>query len=268
MNIIILKDKDAVSKKGAEIIKAQINGKLNSVLGLATGSTPLGIYKYLIDYYKNDEISFKNIVSFNLDEYVGLPVEDKNSYINFMKENLFDEIDINPENINIPNGNTADVEKESQNYENKINSFGGVDLQLLGLGHNGHIGFNEPGAKFKLYTHLIDLSDETIEANKRFFDKVDDVPRQAITMGIKTIFKAKKILLVALGEGKSDIINKLLSGEISPDLQASILHLHPNVTILLDEEAASKLSNIEDKKNLKKSEVLHDDKVIKIISLK
>ncbi len=268
MEIIILKDKDAVSKKGAEIIKAQINGKLNSVLGLATGSTPLGIYEYLIDYYKNGEISFKNIVSFNLDEYVGLSVDDKNSYINFMKENLFNEIDIKFENINIPNGNASDVNKEIENYEKKINSFGGVDLQLLGLGHNGHIGFNEPGAKFKLYTHLIDLSDETIDANKRFFDKIDDVPRQAITMGIKTIFNAKKILLVALGEGKSDIINKLLSGEISPDLQASILHLHPNVTILLDEEAACKLSNMENEKKFKKNNVLYEDKIIKVISLK
>jgi len=243
MEVIILKDKEAVSKKAARIIRNQVNNKSNSVLGLATGSTPIGIYENLVRYYQEEKVDFRNVITFNLDEYVGLDPKNENSYISFMKHHLFNHVNISDYNINIPSGLSEDFEAEAMEYERKIASFGGVDIQLLGIGHNGHIGFNEPGSNFKLHTHVINLNDKTIEANKRFFDSIDDVPKQAVTMGIKTIFSARKILLVALGEGKKEAVNRLLNEEISPDLQASILHLHPDVTILLDVAAASGITS-------------------------
>ena len=241
MRIIETKDYADMSRKAANIIAAQIIMKPASVLGLATGSSPIGTYDNLVAMYENGDLDFSDITTVNLDEYKGLDRANDQSYYYFMHKNLFDRVNIDPERTNVPNGMEPDAEKECKRYEEFINSLGGVDLQLLGLGHNGHIGFNEPAPAFDKVTHCVDLTESTIEANKRFFASADDVPRQAYTMGIGTIMRAKKVLLVASGEDKADIVAKAFFGDVTPDVPASILQMHPDVTIVCDEAALSKI---------------------------
>ena len=241
MKIIVTKDYEDMSRKAANIISAQIITKPECVLGLATGSTPIGTYDQLVERYEKGDLDFSKVSSVNLDEYRGLDHDHDQSYYYFMHEHLFDRVNIDPANTNVPDGTEEDAEKECKRYEEVILSYGGIDLQLLGLGHNGHIGFNEPSDVFDKETHCVDLTESTIEANKRFFASADEVPRQAYTMGIGTIMKAKKILVVASGEDKAEIVAKAFCGEITPEVPASILQFHPDVTVVVDEAAASKL---------------------------
>ena len=239
MIIYRAKDYKDMSRKAANIISAQVIMKPNCTLGLATGSTPLGIYDQLTEWYKKGDLDFSAVHSVNLDEYRGLPKENDQSYYYFMHKNLFDRVNIRPENTNVPNGMEPDAEKECRRYEKLIAGLGGIDLQLLGLGHNGHIGFNEPGEAFEKETHCVDLQERTIEANKRFFDSADEVPRQAYTMGIKTIMQAKKILVAVSGEDKAEIVKKAFFGPVTPAVPASILQMHNDVTVVADEAALS-----------------------------
>lgn len=222
-------------------IKKLISEKPNAVLGFATGSTPLGAYKELINLYKKSEIDFSEVITFNLDEYVGLEQTDPNSYRYFMDYNLFNHINIPKKNTHVPNGCAADLQHECIEYENMIKKAGGVDLQILGIGHNGHIGFNEPGTPFNSITHVVDLDERTRKANSRFFSTVDEVPGRAISMGIKTIMMSRKIILIVFGEDKADIIKEALTGKITEQVPASVLQLHPNVSVYMDDKAASKL---------------------------
>lgn len=239
MKIIICKNYEELSSTAANLIKDQIISKKDSVLGLATGSSPLKTYEKLVDLYKNNLLDFSEIKSVNLDEYKGLTKDNTNSYYFFMKENFFNKINIKEENINIPNGMALDELEECENYEEKINSLGGIDLQLLGIGHNGHIAFNEPASHFSKETHCVELSESTIKANSRFFETEDEVPKKAFTMGIGTIFKAKKIILIASGKDKAKIIKEAFFSEVNPNVPASILQFHKDVSIILDEDAAS-----------------------------
>ena len=241
MSIIKAKDYDDLSRKAANIISAQVLLKPDCVLGLATGSTPIGTYKQLIEWYEKGDLDFSAAKSVNLDEYRGLTRDNDQSYYYFMYNNLFKHININMENTNVPDGTEPDSEKECSRYENVIEAYGGVDLQLLGLGHNGHIGFNEPDKDFPRTTHCVDLTQSTIEANKRFFASVDDVPKQAYTMGIGTIMKARKILLVVSGADKAQILHDVLCGPVTPEVPASILQLHSDVIVVADEAAMAKL---------------------------
>lgn len=241
MRIIEAKDYQEMSRKAAEVIAAQVTMKPNCVLGLATGSSPIGTYDQLVEWYEKGDLDFSTVKTVNLDEYRGLTHDNDQSYYYFMHEHLFDRVNIDPANTNVPDGTEPDAEKECARYEELIKSYGGIDLQLLGLGHNGHIGFNEPADAFTVTTNCVDLTESTIEANKRFFASADDVPRQAYTMGIGTIMKAKKILVVVNGEGKADIVAKAFFGLVTPEVPASILQLHPDVTIVADKEALSKI---------------------------
>ncbi len=231
-----------MSRKAANIISAQVIMKPDCVLGLATGSTPIGIYQQLIDWYNKGDLDFSETKSVNLDEYKGLPRDNDQSYYYFMYNNLFKHVNINLDNTNVPNGMEPDSDKECQRYEKVIADLGGVDLQLLGLGHNGHIGFNEPDEAFGTITHCVDLTQSTIEANKRFFASIDDVPKQAYTMGIKTIMQAKKILLVVSGADKAEALYKTVCGPVTPQVPGSILQLHNNVVVVADEAALSKIT--------------------------
>lgn len=241
MKIYKAKDYKDMSRKAANIISAQVIMKPNCVLGLATGSTPIGTYDQLVEWYNKGDLDFSEVTTVNLDEYKGLPRTNDQSYYYFMHQHLFDRVNIDPERTNVPNGMEPDAEKECGRYEELIRSLGGVDLQLLGLGHNGHIGFNEPGEAFEKETHCVDLTESTIEANKRFFASADDVPKQAYTMGIKTIMQAKKILIVVKGENKADIVERAFFGPVTPEVPASILQLHNDVTLVGDEEALAKI---------------------------
>jgi len=241
MIIYVGKDYQDVSRKAANIMSAQIIMKPNAVLGLATGSTPVGLYKQLIEWYNKGDLDFSQITSVNLDEYKGLSGDNDQSYRYFMNTNLFNHVNIDKAHTYVPNGLEPDSEKACEAYNEIIRSVGGIDLQLLGLGNNGHIGFNEPADEFTKVTGEIDLTDSTIEANKRFFESEDDVPRQAYTMGIKNIMQAKKILVVVSGEDKADILKEVLYGPITPEVPASILQLHHDVTIVADEAALSKI---------------------------
>lgn len=241
MKILKAKDYSDLSRKAANLISAQILMKPHCVLGLATGSTPIGTYKQLVDAYNQGDLDFSEVTTVNLDEYKGLPKDNDQSYYYFMYNNLFKHININLDNTNVPNGMEPDSEKECSRYEQVISSLGGVDLQLLGLGHNGHIGFNEPAQAFEKTTHCVDLTESTIEANKRFFASIDDVPKQAYTMGIQTIMKAKKILLLVSGEDKAAILRDALCGPVTPQVPASILQLHNDVIVVADEAALSKM---------------------------
>lgn len=236
------KDYEDMSRKAANIISAQVIMKPDCVLGLATGSTPIGLYKELVEGYEKGDLDFSEVKTVNLDEYKGLNRENDQSYYYFMHDNLFDHINIPEENTHLPNGMESDSEKECARYTKLIQSMGGVDLQLLGIGHNGHIGFNEPSESFDKDVHCVNLTQSTIEANKRFFASADDVPKQAYTMGIKTIMQAKKILIVANGEGKADIVRDAFFGPITPQVPASVLQLHNDVTLVADEAALSKVS--------------------------
>lgn len=241
MKIYKAKDYKDMSRKAANIISAQVIMKPNCVLGLATGSTPIGTYDQLVEWYNKGDLDFSEVTTVNLDEYKGLPRTNDQSYYYFMHQHLFDRVNIDQERTNVPNGMEPDAEKECGRYEELIRSLGGVDLQLLGLGHNGHIGFNEPGEAFEKETHCVDLTESTIEANKRFFASADDVPKQAYTMGIKTIMQAKKILIVVNGENKADIVERAFFGPVTPEVPASILQLHNDVTLVGDEAALAKI---------------------------
>ena len=241
MKIYKAKDYKDMSRKAANIISAQVIMKPNCVLGLATGSTPIGTYDQLVEWYNKGDLDFSEVTTVNLDEYKGLPRTNDQSYYYFMHQHLFDRVNIDPERNNVTNGMEPDAEKECGRYEELIRSLGGVDLQLLGLGHNGHIGFNEPGEAFEKETHCVDLTESTIEANKRFFASADDVPKQAYTMGIKTIMQAKKILIVVNGENKADIVERAFFGPVTPEVPASILQLHNDVTLVGDEAALAKI---------------------------
>ena len=238
MKIIRAKDYDQMSRKAANIISAQVIMKPDCVLGLATGSSPLGIYRQLIDWYNKGDVECYSV---NLDEYVGLDITSDQSYVYFMHHNFFDSINIRADHTFIPNGKNTDIAAECERYDKQIASLGGIDLQLLGIGRNGHIGFNEPDRVFTKGTHCVSLAESTIEANKRFFDSIDDVPRQALTMGICDIIQAKKVVLVASGEDKADAVQKAFFGPVTPEVPASILQLHPNFTLVADEEALKKV---------------------------
>lgn len=241
MKVYRAKDYEDMSRKAANILSAQVTLKPDSVLGLATGSTPIGTYKRLIAGYKNGDLDFSQVKSVNLDEYRGLPRDNDQSYYYFMYNNLFKDINIDLNNTNIPDGTEPDSDKECSRYDAVVASMGGVDIQVLGLGHNGHIGFNEPADEFPKNTHCVDLTESTIEANKRFFADVNDVPRQAYTMGIQTIMSAKKILLLVSGADKAQILRDVICGPITPQVPASILQLHNDVIVIADEAALSKM---------------------------
>lgn len=237
MNIRTFDQEKELNTTGAELIASLLQSKPKAVLGLATGSSPVGIYNELIDMYNRGLVSFASASSFNLDEYVGLPVNHPESYRSFMNEKLFNHVDIKLENTHVPDGNAPDLDAECAHYEQLLNDHGPVDLQLLGIGHNGHIGFNEPGVSLTGSTHVVDLKEETLKANARFFPSIDDVPKQAITMGVASILKAKQIVLIARGEDKAEIIRTALTGPITTECPGSLLQCHPNVTVLLDRGA-------------------------------
>ena len=240
VKIIRTKDYADMSRKAANIISAQVIMKPDCVLGLATGGTPVGTYEKLVERYNEGDLDFSEVTSVNLDEYRGLPKEHPESYWSFMHKNLFDKVNIDPAKINLPDGTNPDAEDACTKYNQIIHAVGGIDLQLLGIGHDGHIGFNEPGEAFELETHCVDLTPATIEANKRFFDGNEDlVPKQAYTMGIRTIMQARKVLMVVNGAGKAEIVKKAFFGPVTPEVPASILQLHPDFILVGDEEALS-----------------------------
>ena len=239
MNIVRAKDYQDMSKKAAGIIASQIIMKPNCVLGLATGSTPIGAYENLVEWYQNGDLDFSKVSSVNLDEYRGITRENDQSYYYFMNKNLFGKVNIDKANTHLPDGMESDSDKACSDYNKAIEAVGGIDLQLLGLGHNGHIGFNEPSEEFVPDTHCVDLAPSTIEANKRFFASYDDVPKQAYKMGIRNIMLARKVLVVVSGEDKAAIVRDAFFGPITPKVQASVLQLHPNVTLVADEAALS-----------------------------
>lgn len=241
MKIYRAKDYQDMSRKAANILSAQVIMKPDCTLGLATGSSPIGTYSQLVEWYKKGDIDFSEVTTVNLDEYKGLPKENEQSYYYFMHEHFFDQVNIKKERSFLPNGMELDSEKECKRYDELIHSFGGVDLQLLGLGRNGHIGFNEPDEAFEKGTHCVDLSNSTIEANKRFFESEKDVPRQAYTMGIKTIMQAKKILVVVSGEDKAEAVRDAFFGPVTPAVPGSILQMHNDVILVCTEDALVKL---------------------------
>lgn len=242
MRIYREKDYNTMSRQAANIISAQVILKPNCVLGLATGLTPIGIYKQLIDWYNKGDLDFSKVKTVNLDEYKGLDGKHPQSYRYFMDMNLFNHINIDKTNTNIPNGMAADDEVECARYNQLIHELGGIDLQLLGIGHNGHIGFNEPNDEFDKETHCVALKQSTIDANSKLFDSPNEVPRYAYTIGIQNIMRAKIIVIVASGEDKAEIIKKAFTGPITPEVPASILQLHENVILVADEAALSKMN--------------------------
>lgn len=235
MKFITVDTYEKLSRQAANIISAQVIIKPDCVLGLATGSSPLGTYKQLIDWYNKGDIDFSGVTSVNLDEYVGLDGSSDQSYRYFMNKNFFEHINIDIKNTFVPNGCAEDLEKEGLEYDKHIEELGGIDLQLLGIGLDGHIGFNEPDKYFVKSTHVVDLHESTIKANSRFFANEDEVPKQAITMGMVSIMQAKKILLIASGKAKYDILKKAFYGPITPEIPASILQLHPDITVIYSE---------------------------------
>lgn len=232
---------EAMSRRAAEILAAEVIRRPDCVLGLATGSSPEGMYRYLVEWTKQGRLSFLQTRSVNLDEYKGLSPEHDQSYRYFMQDRFFNHIDILPENTRVPDGLSENVYEECAAYDEYIRSLGGVDLQVLGIGRNGHIGFNEPGDCFIKGTHVVDLAPSTIEANARFFARPDDVPRQALTMGIGNIMAARRILLVASGGEKAEAVRNTVNGPITPQCPGSILQLHPDVVLVVDAAAAQLL---------------------------
>ena len=241
MKVYIGKNYEEMSRIAANVLSAQVMMKPDCVLGLATGSTPIGTYKVLIERCAQGDLDFSQVKSINLDEYVGLSGEHDQSYRYFMNNNLFNHINIDKANTNVPNGLAEDVDAECARYNDVINTLGPIDIQVLGMGHNGHIGFNEPDDHFPLETHKVDLAQSTIDANARFFASADEVPRQALTMGIKTIMQAKKVLVVVSGKDKAEIVRKAFTGPVTPQVPASILQMHSDVILVADEAAASLL---------------------------
>ena len=238
---VIIDTPEGIAKQAASIYKEILDAKPNAVLGFATGSTPLDLYAELVKMCDAGEISFKDVTTFNLDEYVGLEPTHDQSYRYFMDTNLFNKIDLDPNAVHIPSGiDTSD--DALAGYDQAIAEAGGVDMQLLGIGCNGHIGFNEPGTPLESLTHVVELTQNTREVNARFFESLDDVPTHAATMGIKTVMNARKLLLIALGESKADAVKATIEGPVTADCPASVLQLHPDVVVFCDEGAASKLS--------------------------
>ena len=242
MRIVKAKDYTAMSRMAANIISAQIIMNAKCVLGLATGSTPIGIYQQLIEWYRKGDLDFSEVTTINLDEYRGLGPDSEQSYRYFMNTNLFDHVNIRKDHTFVPDGLEADREKACSSYNERIRACGGIDLQLLGLGNNGHIGFNEPEDAFEKETHCVQLSESTIQANARFFDNPEEVPREAYTMGIKSIMQARKIVVVVNGAGKAEIVKKAFTGPVTPMVPASVLQLHNDVTLVGDEQALSLLN--------------------------
>ena len=241
MQVYVAENYTDMSRKAANILSAQVILKPDTVMGLATGSSPVGTYQQLIEWYKKGDLDFAQVRTVNLDEYAGLAPDHSQSYRRFMQENFFDHINIPRENTHVPNGLAPDLEAECRRYNQVIQSLGGIDIQLLGMRHNGHIGFNEPGQAFELETHVVDLTDNTIEANARFFASRDEVPRHAITMGIKSIMQAQRIVMVVSGADKADIVRAAFAGPVVPQVPASILQMHPNFILVGDKDALSKL---------------------------
>ena len=241
MKIYVADDYQKMSRQAANILSAHVILKPDCVLGLATGSTPIGMYKQLVDWYNKGDLDFSQVKSVNLDEYVGLAPTHDQSYRYFMQTNLFDHVNIDPANTNVPNGLAEDPEAECRRYNQVIRDLGGIDVQVLGMGHNGHIGFNEPEEAFELETHVVNLTESTIKANARFFASEDEVPKKAMTMGIKSIMQARQILVVVSGEDKADIVKRAFTGPVTPNVPASILQMHPNVVLVGDKAALSKL---------------------------
>ena len=242
MKVVVVKNYDELSKLGAEIIANLIKEKPNCTLGLATGSSPVGTYQNLIKAYNNKEISFKDVHSYNLDEYCGIDRNHPQSYYYFMHDNLFNHVDIVEENTHVPYAAPgSDLEAEAKKYTEALNGVE-LDLQLLGIGGNGHIGFNEPGTPFEQETFVVTLAQKTREDNKRFFNSIDEVPTHAMTMGIANIMRAKSILMLISGSAKADTVVNLLKGEITPEFPASVLHNHPHVTVIIDEAAYAKMN--------------------------
>lgn len=241
MKILSASDYQAMCRKAANILSAQVILFPDSVLGLATGSTPVGVYGQMLEWYRKGDLDFSQIHTVNLDEYCGLPPEHPQSYRYYMNHHFFNHININMANTHLPNGLSSDVEAECKRYDALVSSLGGIDMQLLGIGHNGHIGFNEPDQAFGNMTHCVSLNERTLKANARFFGEGEQVPRKAISMGIRSIMQARKILLVVNGMEKSDILCRALTGPVEPTLPASILQLHPDVTVVADDEALTAL---------------------------
>jgi len=239
MKILVCKDYEELSRKSAEIVVSQVNQKKDSVLGLATGGTPVGMYQELVKSYREGKVDFGKVITFNLDEYYGVDPTNVNSYHYYMNTNFFDHVNIDRKNINIPNGMSKDIEKECREYDEKIQSLGGIDLQILGVGLNGHIGFNEPAKELMSTTHITDLTKETINANARFFEDISQVPTKAITVGMATILRSKKIVVLINGKNKSKIFEKIIGKKITTQIPATLLQLHPDVTIVVDEQAAT-----------------------------
>ena len=242
MQIVISKTYEELSKKAAQVIADVLNAKPNAVLGLATGSSPIGLYKELIRMHKEEGLDFSQVTTFNLDEYVGLPANHEQSYHYFMHENLFKHINIPRENIHIPSGTTKNYKAFCQWYEDRIKECGGIDVQVLGIGSDGHIAFNEPTSSLASRTRLKTLARQTIEDNARFFDRIEDVPIYAITMGVGTILEARKLVLVANGENKADAVARMIEGPVTSMITGSALQLHPDAHVFIDEAAASKLT--------------------------
>lgn len=241
MKVIVMPDYAGMSRQAANIISAQIIMKPDSVIGLATGSTPIGVYKQLVEWYRKGDLDFSLVRTVNLDEYCGLAPDHPQSYARFMWEHLFGQINIRPENVHLPNGLEPDAEKECSRYNRLLEQLGFTDLQLLGIGHNGHIGFNEPGHAFALETHRVELTESTLQANSRLFSSIADMPRYAYSMGTKSIMQAKRILVIASGADKADIVARAFRGEVTPEVPASVLQLHPSVTLVGDSAALAKL---------------------------
>ena len=237
MKFIVCENYDEMSKEAAKIVVQQLKTKEDSILGLATGSTPVGLYKELISSYEKGEISFEKVKSFNLDEYYPIKKTSDQSYYYFMNDNLFSHVNIKPENTDIPNGEAGDPEVECAAYDKRVSESAGVDIQILGIGQNGHIGFNEPDDKLDCSTHLTKLTQNTFEANSRFFEKIEDVPTAALTMGIGTIMKAKKIILLASGANKKDAVNALKDSYLNCNIPATMLKLHDDVIVICDKDA-------------------------------
>lgn len=244
IKFIFANDYDDMSRKAASLIGAQMLLKPNSVLGLATGSTPIGTYKYLVEKYENGDLDFSEITCLNLDEFRGLAHDDINSYCYFMRDKLFGKINIDASKVFIPDGSIENPDEACKKYDEIISAVGGIDLQLLGLGHNGHIGFNEPSDIFRKRTHCVKLAESTIRANARFFESENDVPKQAYTMGIQTIMSAKKILMLVSGADKSAIVKKAFFGDATPRVPASVLQLHRDVTVIGDRAAFSEIAEM------------------------
>ncbi len=239
MQVHVFDNAQQVGQAAATLFAAQVIRKPDSVLGLATGSSPLGCYQQLIEWFKAGILDFSRCVSYNLDEYVGIPETHPESYHQFMQDNLFS--GINMKETHVPNGNAADLQAECARYDAAIQAAGGIDMQLLGIGRNGHIGFNEPADRFVYGTQIVKLTESTIQANRRFFDSEDQVPRRAISLGVGGIMNAKEVVLIAMGEDKAQAIRDTVKGDVTPQVQASILRFHPHATILVDKAAASLL---------------------------